>query len=136
MLPDTGNRRLLVHVDDVVAAVRLVAKRFQANRCTYIVADPRAYSGRELCEAIRSVSSTPTFSWTAPTWELLLGGKIGDIAGNLLCRLMPLNSEVVSRLLNSECYSPMRIVQELDWMAKVDLLDGLREMLNPGKESQ
>lgn len=128
-LPETGNRRSLIHVDDVVAVMRLVAGRSEANGRTYIVADPCAYSGRELCEAILAVLPAPTFSWNAPAWALRLGGKAGDIAGKLLQRSLPLNSEMVSRLLDSECYSPARIRQELGWQAQIDLSDGLREML-------
>jgi hypothetical protein len=40
-----------------------------------------------------------------------------------------LNSEVVSRLLDSACYSPERIERELGWRAKLGLVEGLREML-------
>ena len=47
-LPETGNHRSLVHVDDVVAAMRLVAADEQANGRTYIVASPEAPSGRAL----------------------------------------------------------------------------------------
>jgi nucleoside-diphosphate-sugar epimerase len=133
-LPDTGNRRSLVHVDDVVAAMRFVADRPEANGRTYIVADPRAYSGRELCEAILATPPTPPFSWCAPAWALRLGGRAGDVLGTLLQSPLPLNSEVVSRLLDSECYSPARIEQELGWRAKVGLIDGLREMLAPARE--
>jgi len=135
-LPETGNRRSLVHVDDVVAAIRLVANRPEANGHTYIVADPCAYSGRGLCEAILAVPPEPTFTWSAPAWAFRLGGKIGDGVGALLRRPLPLNSEVVSRLLDSECYSPARIEQELGWRAQVGLMDGLREMLAPATENQ
>jgi UDP-glucose 4-epimerase len=128
-LPETGNRRSLVHVDDVVAAMRLVADRAEACGRTYIVADPRPYSGGELCEAILSVLPGSSFSWRVPAWMLRLGGRAGDVAGTLLRRPVPLNSEVVSRLLDSECYSPTRIEQELGWRAQVGLVDGLREML-------
>lgn len=136
MLPETGNRRSLVHVEDVVAAMRLVAARPEANRRTYIVADPRAYSGRELCEVIRSVTSAPRLSWNTPAWALRFGGKVCDITGKLLQWPMPINSEVVSRLLDSECYSPQRIERELGWRAKVCLTDGLREMLTNTTNNQ
>src|SRR3546814_2941151 len=55
------------------------------------------YSGRALCEAISAISPAPKFSWTAPAWALRLGGKAGDVAGGLLRRPVPLNSEVVTR---------------------------------------
>lgn len=131
LLPETGNRRSLVHVDDVVAAMKLVANRPEANGQTYIVADPSPYSGRALCEAILAVQPAATFTWSAPAWILRLGGKVGDVVGALLRRPMPLDSNVVSRLLDSECYSPARIEQELGWQAQVGLKQGLQEMLAP-----
>ena len=129
-LPETGNRRSLVHVDDVVEVMRLVAERSEANGRTYIVADPRAYSGREIYDAIHRLcaeSSPPTFR--VPPWLFHVAGRVGDAFGGLLHRSMPLNSEVVDRLLGSACYSPARIERELGWQAKVDLEAGLREML-------
>lgn len=129
VLPETGNRRSLVHVQDVVTAIRVVADRPEANQQTYIVADPVSYSGRELCDAIRSVKSARGFSWSVPAWALRFGGKMGDLSGQLFCRQMPINSEVVSRLLDSECYSPALIESDLGWRAKICLTDGLGEML-------
>jgi len=135
-LPETGNRRSLVHVNDVVDVIRLASVRSQANGRTYIVADARPYSGKELCEAILAVTSKPLLSWHAPAWALRLGGKTGDMVGEMLGRPLPLNSEVMSRLLDSECYSPARIEQELGWRSQVGLMDGLREMLIPAIEQQ
>ncbi|MDP2809657.1 MAG: NAD-dependent epimerase/dehydratase family protein [Rhodocyclaceae bacterium] len=128
-LPETGNHRSLVHVDDVVEAMRRVADHSAANGRTYIVADPRAYSGRELYDAIRAVLQTLTIGWSVPAGLLRVGGRVGDALGAVLHRPLPLNSEVVSRLLDSACYSPARIERELGWRAKVGLTEGVREML-------
>lgn len=128
-LPETGNRRSLVHVNDVVAAMRLVAQAPAANGRTYIVADARPYSGREICDTIRGVLPRLTFSWSAPKILLRVGAVAGDIAGRLLDRPLPLNSEIVDRLLGSACYSPGRIERELGWRARVSLAAGVREML-------
>lgn len=146
-LPETGNRRSLVHVADVVAATRLVADAPQANGRTYIVADPQPYSGRELYDAMLAMTvavspapalcvSTRTFRvpagtlrWRVPAGLLRAGGVLGDFVGHLAGRPLPLNSEVVSRLLDSACYSPTRIERELGWRARVGLVEGLREML-------
>lgn len=129
-LPETGNRRSLVHVDDVVAAMRLVAARPEANGHTYIVADPQAYSGRELYDVIRAALRAPTISWNVPAVLLRAGGLAGDALGALLHRSLPLNSEVIERLLGSACYSPARIERALGWRARVGLTDGVREMLS------
>ncbi len=137
-LPETGNRRSLVHVDDVVSVMRLVAEAPTANGRTYIVADPRAYSGREIYDAIRAasvagavphaghsipaaghlVSPGPTFRWSVPAGVLRAAGRLNGRLG-----------EIVDRLIGSACYSPARIERELGWRAGIGLEDGLREML-------
>jgi nucleoside-diphosphate-sugar epimerase len=120
-----------VHVDDVVAAMRRVAEAPAANGRTYIVADARGYSGREIYDAIRSaVLPAPTLHWSVPAGLLRAGARVGDGVGALLGRPMPLNSEVVERLLGSAWYSPARIERELGWRARVGLVEGVREMLD------
>lgn len=133
-LPETGNRRSLVHVDDVVAALRLVVKEPLANGRTYIVADSNAYSGQDLYAAISAgLSRARTFNWTVPAGVLRAGGRVGDALERLTNYPFPLNSETVSRLLDSACYSPARIERELGWRAQIGLSEGVREML--GREA-
>lgn len=131
-LPETGNKRSLVHVDDVVSVMRLVAEVPAANGRTYIVADPVSYSGRQIYDAIREALGFPPARWRVSANFLHLGGKVGDACGSLLRRPLPLNSEVVDRLLGSACYSPARIEQELGWRAQIGLAEGVREMLGDG----
>lgn len=133
-LPDTGNKRSLVHVDDVVAAIRFVAEAPTANGRIYIVADPRPYSGREICDAIRAVPPELTRYWGLPASLLRAGAVAGDLLGRVAGRPMPINSEVVQRLLGSACYSPTRIERELGWRAGIGLRDGVREMLRMAAE--
>lgn len=128
-LPETGNRRSLVHVDDVVAAMRLVADRQQANGKAYIIADTRAYSGRDIYDAICAVLALPRPAWHVPENLLRVGGAMGEIIGKLLGKTLPINSEVISRLLGSACYTPALINRDLGWNAQVSLIEGLREML-------
>ncbi|WP_037989826.1 NAD-dependent epimerase/dehydratase family protein [Tepidiphilus margaritifer] len=117
-LPETGNRRSIVHVEDVVAAARLVAERPEANGRTYIVADPRPYSTRELYDAMRAVLRKPNLSWSIPEAWLRAAGRVSRRA-----------ELAVERLLGSAWYSPTRIERELGWRARVGLIAGLREML-------
>ena len=122
-LPETGNKRSLVHVQDVVEVVRLVAARPEANGRTYIIADTRAYSGREIQDAIRAALSPgavpPAPTFTVPAGLLRAAGRLNGRLG-----------EVVSRLMGSACYSPARIERELGWRARIRLTEGLREMLS------
>jgi len=128
-LPETGNHRSLVHVDDVVSAIRRVAADDRANGRTYIIAGGEAPSGRALYDALRQVQGLPSCKWSVPASVLRLVARTGDSLEKLLGYRLPLDSEVVDRLLGSAWYSPARIERELGWKARVLLLDGLSEML-------
>ena len=128
-LPETGNRRSLVHVDDVVSAMRLVVEDDRANGRTYIVASHETPSGRQLFDALRAAQGLQPCGWAMPEGLFRLAGRAGDVVERLAGRRIPLDSEVVSRLLDSACYSPARIEKELGWRARVPLAEGLREML-------
>ena len=131
-LPETGNHRSLVHVDDVVSAICLVAKDDRAAGRTYIVASPEAPSGRALFDALRTVQGLPLCTWSVPELVLRSVAKLGDGLESFLKRRLPLDSEALERLLGSAWYSPARIERELGWRAKVSLADGLTEMLRVG----
>lgn len=128
-LPETGNRRSLVHVDDVVSATRLVAGDDRANGRTYIIAAQEAPSGRGLFDALRQAQGLPPCNWSVPAPLLRFAARFGDGAEKLMGRRLPLDSEVLDRLLGSAWYSPARIERELGWRAQVELVDGLSEML-------
>lgn len=127
-LPETGNHRSLVHVDDVVSAIRLVAVDDRANQRTYIVAGREAPSGRALYDALRQVQGLPPCRWSVPVAGLGVVARMGDGLENFLGYRLPLDREVVNRLLGSAWYSPARIERELGWKAQVSLLEGLSEM--------
>ncbi len=129
-LPETGNRRSVVHVDDVIDAIQQVAERPEANGRTYIIADPQPYSGREIYDTMRAALSLPPATWRIPAGLLRSAGKAGSLAGTLLRHPLPLNSMVVERLLDSAWYSPQRIENELGWRAKVGLQQGVQEMMD------
>lgn len=130
-LPETGNRRSLVHVDDVVEAMRLVAERADAAGKTYIVADPVAYSGRALYDHIRAALGLRPFNWAVPVAALQTAAYCGDMLGHFTTRRLPFNSDLLHKLLGWGCYSSERIRSELGWQAHVSLAAGLDEMLQP-----
>ena len=128
-LPETGNHRSLVHVNDVVAAMRLAAGDDRANGRTYIVAAPEAPSGRELFDALRAALGMPHCTWSVPASMLQVAARCGDGVEAAVRRRVPFDSEVLGRLLGSAWYSQARIEHELGWRARVSLADGLAEML-------
>ena len=128
-LPETGNHRSLVHVDDIVAALWLVAGDHRANGRTYIVASPEAPSGRALFDALRSALGMPRCTWSVPASMLRVAARCADGVEKLSKRRMPFDSEVLDRLLGSAWYSPARIEFELGWRARISLAGGLAEMI-------
>ena len=129
-LPETGNHRSLVHVEDVVAAMSRVANDDRASGRTYIIAGQDAPSGRQLYDAMRVALGRPPSRWTVPEAMLRTSARYGDSLEAVCKRRMPLDSEALDRLLGSAWYSPARIERELGWRAEVRLEDGLREMLS------
>ncbi len=127
-LPETGNRRSLVHVDDLVDAVQR-AIALEVAHGVYIVADPRAHSGRALYDALRRGLGKPAARWRCPAAVLRAAGRLGDVAQRLGGRPFPVNSALIARLLDSECYSAARIGEALGWQARVALDAGVAEML-------
>lgn len=128
-LPETGNHRSLVHVNDVVSVMRLVAQDERAAGRTYIVAGTEAPSGRKLFDYLRAAQGLPPCNWSVPELILRSAGGLGDGLARLLKHRLPLNGEVLGRLLDSAWYSPARIELELGWRARVSLREGLSEML-------
>lgn len=129
-LPETGNRRSFVHVDDLIAAMRLVAVDPRAAGKTYIVAHRDAVSGRGLYNAIRAAAHLPVIAWACPQALLQSLARLGDGLESITNRRVPLDSEALSRLLGSACYSPEQIYEELGWRAEISLEKGLEMLLH------
>lgn len=127
-LPETGNRRSLVYVDDVVSAMRLVAHAPAAAGRTYIVADDAAYSGRELYAALRAALGLAPLRYAVPASGLAVAAAIGDWLERVLGRRLPFDSEVLDKLLGSAWYASTRLRDELGWRPQVPLAEGLRRM--------
>lgn len=65
-LPETGNRRSLVHVDDVAQAAMLAAVHPAAAGKTYFVTDGLSYSGQGLYRILRRALHRPIPRWSVP----------------------------------------------------------------------
>lgn len=128
-LPETGNRRSMVHVDDVVRAALLAAERPQANGQLYLVTDGRDYSTREIYLAICSALGKPPPPWVLPLACLRIAAKLGDGIGFITRRGFPLNSDTIEKLTGSAWYSPEKIRRELDFRPRHTLVDTLPEMV-------
>ncbi|TAM45912.1 MAG: NAD-dependent epimerase/dehydratase family protein [Gammaproteobacteria bacterium] len=133
--PEVGNRRSLVHVDDVVQALLLASELPQANGETYIVTDGQTYSTRMIYEAICRALGRPVPRWSAPVSLLKLGASIGEAVGKLCGCPMPLNRDVFNKLVGSACYRSDKIVRELGFRPRRTLYDALPEMIAEYRKS-
>lgn len=128
-LPETGNRRSLVHVDDVVQALLLAALHPAAAGQTYFVTDGRPYSGGELYRLIRQALNRPAPRWVIPAAMLWGAVTLADGVRGLLGHRDRKNRMMLDKLLGGACYDSRRIVNELGYRPVWDLERALPELL-------
>ena len=124
-LPPVENRRSMVHVDDVVASMLLVATSPAAAGRTYIVTDGREYSTGYLYAAVRRALGKREPRWHIPMSVLTSGARLGDRLGSVSGYPMPLDSHTLDKLLGSAIYSSQRIRDELGFVPRYSLEDAL-----------
>lgn len=122
-LAETNNRRSMVSVDDLVAAMLLVAENRRADGKIYIVADNEHYSTRRIYNIILAQLGKQSPRWNFPISWLKLLASVGDLLYRFLRIRLPLNSEIRQRLLGSACYSSVKLQKELGWQPTQTLAD-------------
>jgi len=113
-LPETGNRRSMIHADDLVRAILLVAEDKRANGEIFIATDGTPHSSREIYSAMCSVTGKSIPKWSVPK-------ALFDIASLLSPRI----KYKINKLLGDECYSSVKL-EELGFKAK-KYLKGMNE---------
>jgi UDP-glucose 4-epimerase len=97
-LPETGNRRSMIHVDDLVRALLLVTEDERANGETFIATDGEPHSSREIYEAMCGVLNKSIPRWSVPK-------SLFDI----VVVMRPAVRYKISKLLGDECYSSEKL---------------------------
>lgn len=128
-LPETGNRRSLVHVGDVAQAALLAAARSTARGQTYLVTDGRPYSGRELYLIIRRALGYSAPRWAAPAGVLHGAAALVDGALLLTGRRNRSARAALDKVLGWACYDATRIGDELGYRPVWTLERALSEWL-------
>lgn len=128
-LPETGNRRSMVDVRDVVQAAMLAATNPAAAGKTYIVTDGQAYSTRRIYVWICEALHIPVPSWSMPLSAMRIVARIGDITGHACGRRFMLDSQALEKLTGSAWYSSEKIKRELDYHPAHTLKSSLPDMI-------
>ena len=110
-LPETGNRRSMIHVDDLVRAILLVSKDKRANGNIFIVTDGKPYSSREIYNTMCGVTGKLIPKWSVP-----------KILFDLASLTSPRIKYKINKLLGDEFYSSVKL-EELGFKAKKSLKD-------------
>jgi len=131
-LPETGNQRSLVHVDDVVQALLLAAAQPVAAGQTYFVTDGRAYSGGELYRFIRQALGRPAPNWAIPATVLWGVARLVDSVSGLGRCDRPAQT-ALDKLLGWACYDSRRIGDELGYRPVWDFERALPELSKDAK---
>lgn len=134
-LPEAGNKRSMVHVDDAVQAMLLAATSPNAAGKVYIVTDGQTYSTRQIYEWICAALQRPVPRWTIPLSLLRFTARIGDWIGRLSERRFALDTDSLDKLLGSAWYSSEKISRELGYRPVHTLKDALPEMVAEFREN-
>ena len=110
-LPETGNRRSMIHVDDLVRAILLVAKDERANGEIFIATDGTPHSSRYIYNAMCSALDKSIPKWSVPK-------TLFDIASLVSSQI----KYKINKLLGDECYSSAKL-EALGFKAKKSLKD-------------
>lgn len=127
-VPETGNRRSMVHVEDAVRAAMLAAEVPQANGRQYIVTDGDTYSTRTIYTLMCEALGKPARAWAVPASVLRGMAAAGDVIGRIRGRRFVFDSDAYRKLLGSACYDSSRIERELGFEPVHNLRDGVAEM--------
>jgi UDP-glucose 4-epimerase len=101
---ENGNRRSMLHVQDLVEACIAATSKDNANREAFIVAGSQSYSTRQLYDQLRSEMGLGPIKWHMPNAALYAAAKAGGLLGGLFRRRMPIDSDTLRKLIGSAWY--------------------------------
>lgn len=93
-LPETNNKRSMIHVDDLVVAILLAAQDERTNGKIFVATDGKCYSSREIYETMCTILGKSIPKWSIPEFIFDLARKIS-----------PTIKYKIDKLIGDECYS-------------------------------
>jgi UDP-glucose 4-epimerase len=128
-LPETGNKRSMVDVRDVVQAALLAATNPVAAGNVYIVTDGQAYSTRQMYEWICATLERSVPRWTMPLSLLHFAAHIGNVIGRVSGRRFVFDTDTLDKLIGSAWYCSHKISRELNYRPIYTLKDSLPDIV-------
>ncbi len=128
-LPEVGNKRSMVHIDDVIGAALLAAEHPAAKGQVFIAADNEPFSTRQLFEWICTAAGKRVPGWTVPLWVLKLLGRVGDLIGKIRGRRFVFDSDALAKLTSSAWYTSAKLQRDLGWRPRHTLRETMPEIV-------
>ncbi len=110
-LPETGNKRSMIHVDDLVRAILLVSDDDRANGEIFIATDGTPHSSRDIYNSMCSVLGKLIPKWSVPKFLF-----------DMVSLVNPSIKYKFNKLLGDECYSSSKL-EALGFKAQKTLKD-------------
>jgi nucleoside-diphosphate-sugar epimerase len=110
-LPETSNKRSMIHVDDLVRAILLVSEDNTTNGKIYTATDGTTYSSREIYNAM-----CISLEKSIPKWS------IPKLAFDIVSLVSPRIKYKINKLLGDEYYSSTKL-EVLGFRAQKTLKD-------------
>ena len=128
-LPEFGNRRSMVHVEDVCEAVLQALHKGASGAC-YTLTDGREYSSREIYLAMRKALGRSPPRWAVPVFIFRLLARIGDAAGALAGRRVGFDSQALDKLAGDALYDNGPAIADFQFRPRHCLASALPEMVD------
>lgn len=125
-LPETGNKRSMIHVDDLVEFALRAARSPAAAGKSYIVTHPDAISTRQLYDGIRDFLGLPPSQAAIPFTLLKIAAGLGTFLGKITGSSMPLDLETLDKLTGSAWYASGLAERELGYVPQIPVLKWLQ----------
>ncbi len=123
-IPETRNCRSMIHVDDLIDAILLVAGDERGNGEIFIATDGVDYSTRGIYDAIRGALGRKSLPVSIPRGLFSAAAWLGDWTGAWL----PFDSDKLQKLLGDECYDIDKL-KKLGFKPRRTLQEALHGMI-------
>ncbi len=114
-LPETGNRRSLIHVDDLSRALLFLSEKPSIAGEIFIATDGQYYSSRQIYEALRSATGRKSKPrWYVPSPVFRTAARFNTRWRNM-----------VEKIFEDECYNPKKLLA-LGFAPRLSLKDVMK----------
>jgi nucleoside-diphosphate-sugar epimerase len=114
-VPEINNRKSMVHVDDLINAIILVAKDNSANNKTLVVSDGNSYSTREIYETLCMACGKSIPKWHVPLSFFLILTFLNRKMGYKVNKLLGDDYFPTSDAIINMGYSPKKSLKDINF---------------------